>query len=289
MDGPSALIFGVLLPAVVAGIVLLVSARRARAEPAAPRPVAGALGFGGAYLVAHAVLSGVPPIPWSEDALSNTGRLFWLVAGAVLLAPVRCAPFLRRFGDGFYVAFFAILPYHWIRDPGLERGVFDLAGIGSVLLSYGIWRALEALARRRPGPGLPAALWAASAGTAGMLLANASAKQAQLVGALAAALGAAVVVALLVRGAHLASGAIAILAVVVISMLRLAVVYDLPTVSWVLAAVAFLAPWVGEFPGLRTRSPLLAGAAAFLAALAASGAAAWFAFAARSAARASGY
>ncbi|MCY2961709.1 MAG: hypothetical protein NTY35_16230 [Planctomycetota bacterium] len=281
MDGPSAIVFGILIPAVLAGIVLLVSARRARTKPDEPRPVAGALALGAGYLVAHGGLVGIPPLPGSGNTVPFLGWIFWTTAAAVVLSPLRVAPGVARFGNAFYVALFAILPYHWIRAPGVDTTVLSFSGFGGVLLAYGVWSALEKLSLRRPGPSLPLALWAACAGTAAMALGNSSASQAQLVGALAAGLGAAVVVALLVRGAHLASGAIAILAVVVASVVRLSVVYDLPTVCWVLVAVAFLGPWLGELPSLRARSPLLAGAVAFLAALLPAAAAAWLAFDAR--------
>lgn len=281
MDGPSALLFGVLIPAVIAGIVLLVSGRRARAEPEAPRPVAGALALGAGYLAAHALLVGVPPVPGPDVTIPFLGWIFWMAAGAVLLAPLRAAPVVARFGNAFYVALFSILPYHLIRQPGPAPAALDFGGFGGVLLAYALWTATERLAHRRPGPALPAALWAACAGTAAMVLANASASLAQLVGSLAAGLGAAVVVALLVRGAHLASGAIAILAVVVASAVRLAIVYDLPTVCWVLVACAFAGPWLGEIQSLRARSPFLAGAVAFLAALLPAAAAAYLAFDAR--------
>ncbi len=49
--------------------------------------------------------------------------------------------------------------------------------------------------------------------------------------------------------------------------MRNAVIYDLPDVCWVLVAVAFVGPWLGEIPSLRERSPRIAGVAAFLGAL----------------------
>lgn len=286
MDGPSAILFGVLVPAVVAGIVLLVSARRARSEsadsqPARPRPIAGALALGLAYLAAHTGLKAVPAFPWSDVQLDSMAKLYWMVAAAIVLSPLRVIPYVRRYGNSLYVALLAILPYHSIRAADAPREVFDVAGLATVLLVYAIWMSLERLALRRPGPSLPIALWGACAGTALVAVLNKSAIQAQLTGALAAGLGAAVVVAILVRGAHLATGAIAILAVAVASIVRVSVVYDLPTISWALVALAFVGPWAGEIPSLRARSPRLAGLVAFLAATLPAAAAAYFAYAAR--------
>lgn len=281
MDGPSAIAFGILIPAIVAGIVLLVSARRARSEPAVARPVAGAVALGGAYLAAHVGLKALPALPGSDVQLDTMAKVFWMIAAAVVLSPLRTIPLVARFGNAFYLALFAILPYHFVRQAGVERAALDVAGLGSVLLVYAIWTGLERLAIRRPGPSLPVALWAACAGTAAMAVLNRSGFQAQLLGALAAALGAAVVVALIVRGAHLAAGALAILAVAVSSIVRQTVIYDLPTICWVLVAAAFVGPWAGEIPSLRARSPFLSGAVAFLAALIPAAAAAWFAFDAR--------
>lgn len=270
-----AILYGVLIPAVLAGIVLLLSARRARAEPSIARPFAGALALGAAFLVAKAGLDSVPPPPFGEDALTVLGMVFWCVVAAIVLAPLRTAPVVARFGNAFYVALFSILPYHLIRDASKPASAFDAGGFATVLVVYALWTSLERLARRRPGPSLPLALWAACAGTAVVLLENRSALQAQLAGALAAAPGAAVVVSFLVRGAHLATGAIAILALVVSALLRQASIYDLPTECWALVAVAFAAPWLGEIPALRRRSPVLAGVVAFLGAVVATAIAAW--------------
>ncbi len=274
MDGP-ALLFGVLIPALFAGVVLLISARRARAEPSIERPFAGALALGAAFLVAKGGLDSTPPLPFGADAVGVLGMIFWCVVAAIALAPLRTAPVIARFGNGFYVALFSILPYHLIRDSSKPASAFDASGFATVILVYALWSSLERLARRRAGPSLPLALWAACAGTAVLLLENRSALQAQLAGSLAAALGAAIVVAFLVRGAHLPTGAIAILALVVSALLRQASLYDLPTECWVLVAVAFAAPWIGEIPALRRRSPLLAGTAAFLGALIPTAIAAW--------------
>jgi hypothetical protein len=263
---PAVLLFGVLLPAVVAGIVLLVSALRARAEPGRERPVAGALACGLAYLAAQTALSGVPDGPWSENAVLLLGWVYWTVALAIVLSPLRLGS-IARFGNSLYRALFCILPYHLVRTDDGARAPFDLLGLATVLATFGIWIALERLAARRPGPSLPIALWAACAGCAGVLLLASSAQLAQLAGALAASLGAAAVVALLVRGAHLPSGAIAILAVACAGLLRIASIYGLSDAACALAAAAFLGPWLGEIPALRARSPRLAGAVAFLGAL----------------------
>jgi len=271
----SGIIHGVLIPAVLAGIVLLLSGTRARAEPSIARPFAGALAFGAAFLVAKAGLDSVPALPFGEVTVDALGMTFWCVVAAIVLAPLRAAPVVSRFGNAFYVALFSILPYHLIRDASKPAAAFDAGGFATVLLVYALWTSLERLAQRRPGPSLPLALWAACAGTAVVLLQNRSALQAQLAGSLAAALGAAIVVSFLVRGAHLATGAIAILALVVSALLRQATIYDLPTPCWALVALAFAAPWLGEIPALRQRSPLLAGAVAFLGAVVPTAIAAW--------------
>ncbi len=280
MDG-HALMFGIVIPAVVAGIVLLSSARLAREKSASPRPFAGALALGAGFLAAFVGLKSLPALPWADVQLDLLAKGFWTVVAAIVLAPLRTAPFVGRYGNGFYVALFSILPYHFVRQLDATRSALDLAGLGTVLLVYGLWIALEKLARRRSGPSLPLALWAACAGTAAMLLENRSGFQAQLVGALAAGLGAAVVVALLVRGAHLASGVIAVLVIAIAGIVRQAVLYDLPTECWALVAVAFAAPWLGEIPFVRARGDRIAGLVAFLGALIPAAAAAWLAHAAR--------
>jgi hypothetical protein len=281
MSAPSALLYGILIPAVLAGIVLLLSARRARADPGVRRPFAGALALGAGYLVAHAGLVGVPAVPGSGNNVGSQGWIFWMVAAAIVLAPLRMVPGLSRYGNALYVAGFSILPYRLIGDAGANVSGIDIGGFAGVLLVYALWSANERLTLRRPGPSVPLALWAACAGTAAMALGNASLVLAQLLGAIAAGLGAAVVVALLVRNAHLATGAVAILAVAVSSIVRRAIVYDLPDVCWVLVAFAFAGPWLGEIPFLRARSPRLAGIVAFLGALLPALAAAWLAFDAR--------
>jgi hypothetical protein len=272
--GPAAILFGIAIPALVAGIVLFVDARlRARGSPACALHL-GSLALGGGYLIAHAWLVGAPKSPLGQDALPFTSWIFWLVAIAVLLAPLRGIPAIARWMRVLYVAAFCVSMRRVIQDPGPDEGADVVLAFGGVLLVYVLWTALERLAERRPGAALPAALWAACAGTSLTLLLNRSGSLAQLVGAVCAGLGAAVVVACLVRGTHLARGAVAIVVIVAASAVRVAVVYDLPAASWALLAVAFAGPWLGEIPALRARAPRTADVASFLGAAVPAGAAA---------------
>ncbi len=274
MLGPTDLLFGILIPAVVAGILLLVDARLGAQRPRVRSLHLGAAGLGAGYLIAHAWLVGVPASPFAGGAVPFTAWIFWMVAVAIVLAPLRGVPALARWSHVLYVGLFCVWMRRVIRSPGPGEGADFLLSFGGVLLVFVLWRLLERLAERRPGPSLPLALWAACAGTSVTLLLNKSGSLAQLVGAVCAGLGAAVVVTWIVRGAHLARGVVAIVAIVVASAVRIAIVYDLPAASWVLLAVAFVGPWLGEVPGLRARSARLAGAVSFLGAAIPAGAAA---------------
>jgi len=281
LPGPTDLLFGILIPAVVAGILLLVDARFGAPRPSLRSLHLGAAALGAGYLIAHAWLVGVPASPLGESTVPYTAWIFWMVAAAIVLAPLRGWPATASLMRSLYPALFCVWMHRVIRGPGPHGGLGSVLAFGAVLLVFVLWKLLERLAERKPGPSLPLALWAACAGTSVTLLMNKSGSLAQLVGAVCAGLGAAVVLTWIVRDNHLARGSVAIVAIVVASAVRIAVVYDLPTASWVLLAVAFALPWLSEVPGVRARSPRVRALAAFLGAAIPSAAAALVAAAAR--------
>lgn len=265
MDGTTALIFGVLVPAVVAGAVLLFWAR-GKGEERPARTFIGALAFGIGYLVAYRFIYGLPNMPGANVQLTPHEWLAWFVLGAILLAPVRDVASLARWSNPLYVALFAVLTF---RFPLANVLASDFAGLairfGLTLVMYMAWNASDKLAERLRGPALPTAWMVAGTGIALSALFARTALMAQLAGALTACLGAAAVVGWIDRGARFPSGAVAIAWIVFAGVLVTAGIYDLEKTAIALLVVALLAPWLATRKTLERRplaQTLLACAAA---------------------------
>ena len=142
------------------GQALLVDRRADPGPGAAPR-VLVALALGASLLLAQGLLTGwpelLPPPDWPPP--STEERLFLLVVAALLLALFEAAPAgapgpLRH---GLRAVFCLAVP-GWLLLNLLKRLeapaiALRVGGLGLALLA--LWSALDALARRRPGPALP--------------------------------------------------------------------------------------------------------------------------------------
>ena len=110
-------LYGLAAPAVLTAVVLLLAWVSREAAEKAARGWLGALALGGAYMFGQAVaFGGLPPLP----PVQATDRLFWLVAGAVLLAAAESLLAERR----------------WPRR--VLRGVYPF-----VVPAFLLWRLLE--------------------------------------------------------------------------------------------------------------------------------------------------
>lgn len=137
--------------------------------------------------------------------------LVWIAFAGALISPLEALHARARFPvrAGFVGALVFLLlrrqyENHWEGEGGLA-GPFPEVGI-ALLLALGGWYAVERIARIRPGAGAPLVLWATASALAVCCLWSSSGSYAQLAGALAAAMGAAVVLSWLRPGAWFAGG-----------------------------------------------------------------------------------
>jgi len=260
MDPVEATLTGVLLPAVISGLVLALGWRIWSREPRGSGAYAGALAIALAYLAAFAAIVGSPAslLPGSERTPSGLDWLFWLVA---------------LFALGF--AFEARCPRRWIVVPRAVAGALLVEGVlrntfrrewsgltdvawllGLVALLLVPWWSLERLARKRPGASAPLVLWASAASLAGVAGLSGSVKLAQLSGAVAAALGAAVVLSWWRPRVSLSGGGVAVALLVLFGLGLNAHFYSYTTATDVLLLAAGpVMPLLMSLPGL----PRLAG------------------------------
>jgi hypothetical protein len=243
----------ILLPAaVVAGVLLLVS-QVSRFSSLRRAGAALALGAGAAtgILLFLGRLPEAPglfilPMEWPfHIALGGT------VIGVVLSSshvglPVRTLVMLLA------SAGVAALVLHTQTETGNEEvAIVALAG-GAV------WFLLDRLAERRPGPTVPFAMSLTGLFAAEALYHGGSNEIAQMIGALAAAGGAAVLVGLLWPRLSLARGGVAVYSVLTIGCLAIGNFRaGLPDESALLVLAAPLAAWAGELPFFRRRSATL--------------------------------
>lgn len=274
MVGLPALIYGILLPALVAGILLLLGGRGTDLERR-EKPLLGALALGGGYLVAHVGLLGMPPVPFGAATVPWVDWIAWLVAGTIVLAPVRLVPAWNRWSGAVVIGLLSV---------GLERlllkGQIESTPIRFlvVLALYVSWSAIDRLSQRSSGLALPLAWVVAGTAIALCALFASSASLAQQAGAVVSGCGAACVVARLDKGFRLPVGAVAVGYVVFAGVLAIAWIYELPLASVALCALALVTPWITEAPFLARRGPTLRALAAALAAAVPGAIAVWLAY-----------
>ena len=270
----SNLVYGVFLPALIAGVLLLLGGRGTRLA-GRPRPFLGALAIGAGYLVAHWMIVGEIFVPPSGERVpAPVDWLAWIVLGVIVLALLRGWPDRARWIGSMYIVLFSLLVSHLIVGSALDddvAGHFGRAALAAALVV--VWYALERLALKSSGPALPFALLVAGSGIAVCSLSSHVAVFAQLTGAVCSALGAALLLGVLDKAFRLPIGAVAVTVVVYAAAIVQAWIYGLPPLAAVLLVVSVVAAWVSETGKLAHASPvkralIAAGAAAVPAAIA---------------------
>lgn len=213
------------------------------------------LAVAAAFVIAYIGLLSGPPL----EPVGAREWLFWIAAGGALISPLeslqRRTTFLVR------LAFFGVLLWlmlerqyanHWSGDGG-ESPFPDLALC--IALGLGGWTSVERIAKRSPGAGAPLSLWAMAAALAVCSLWSSSGLYAQLAGAVAAAMGAAVVLAWIKPGAWFAGGG-AGLAFALLFAIGLAAHYyaQLDTQEALLLASAPFTALLEDLPPLRKQT-----------------------------------
>jgi hypothetical protein len=233
MPGAREIGLGLLLPALLCGVLLLLAWRspseRLRAAAAGPA-------FGLAWFAACVAWSGLPAWPSADRTPAAKDWLAWmaLLAG---LCPDRIARIARPL---FSAALAYLLLHARAERTGSWNGVV-LAAAATFLA----WIGVDRWTRRVTGPRAPLALLVAATGVSLACLFVHSALVASLAGALAACLGAATVVAFLDRGFRLDAGATRVVVIVLAGSLASALAFSfppLPAASAVLLGASALAP-----------------------------------------------
>jgi len=263
-------LLGVLLPALAAGVLLLLLHRiwGSGETPAGPALLC-------AFSAGHAALFGWPSLPPPE----TLGWLPWLAILALLpgLAAFRgwsgnAAGWLVRaavVGALLAASLRPMLANYW---SGGEAALW-LVLLGAGLLAW--WGAAETLAARNPGWIVPLLLLTAACATAGVLLNSGSAKLAQLAGVLASGLGAAMVFGIRHRGFSLAGSGLAVAAVILaVLWLNGYFLGEMAPLPALLLPASLPLAWVGELPLFQKRP--VAGSLAKLAAVTVPAAVAFF-------------
>ena len=245
-------LLGVVPPALIAALVLLVAWRPWQRTPVENAGWGPTVACGLAVLAGYLAIEGRPQFPPPE----KWQWILYLGLAAMGLGLVdligQAARWRPRWTRGLAGPLAAAAALLMLRHPSPEAQPLWKAGLGlAVLLS---WAALEPLARRRPGASIPLALLLSLAGAGAVIVLSGNAKLAGLAGALAAAMGAAVVVAWWQPRLSLAHGAVVVVVVVLSGLLFLGQAYtysSVPVVSFLLPIVAPAAAWIVEVPALR--------------------------------------
>ncbi len=256
MVGPADIIYGVLLPLLIAGVLLLLGGR-GTSLAGKPRPFLGALAIGTGYLVCHVMRVGMPPVPFGTTQVPARDWIAWLVLGAIVLAPIRSWPAIQRWGGPLYLAFFSVLVFRLVLGSALgDDGKGIVIRLGLTMLFYVGWIVLERFTLRSTGPAASVGLIVAGCGVAGCAFFGKSELLAQVCGAVCAGLGAAALLATLDKGACLPTGAVAVSLIVFTSTIVILHVYDMPRASTVLLSVSMLAPIVSQIGKLKELPPM---------------------------------
>ena len=256
---PALLVTALLLaPATVAGVANLAAVKR---HPERRAGAVGAFGMVLGYAVGHAAsLDRLPSLP---PASSNESLGYAALAvGLGALVAARVASLGLRWGviGVFQLAATALLLRTQLGSLGpmalALHAAFAFGGAATVAV------AVERFGERTRGPGAPLVLWTAVSACAAAIALTGSAKYAQFTASLAAVLGAAAVVGVLVREARFAGGTLSF-AAAQLALLALAATQfsGLPLDAGIALALAPLAPALVPAPWLARQSSLVRSAA----------------------------
>ena len=260
-------LMGVVLPAVVCGVFLVMDWRPwRRLAPIAGGNWGGALGFMLGYLIAHAATVGWPPLlpvdvtqwlPYLAGAAGGVGVLDSLWGDKHRL---RLAIRLFVSAGAVWLLLRPILEHTWTPTQGTVWVVL------LALALFATWISLDALAKPVRGASVPLAMFIVAVGGSVVLLVSKTASLAQLCGAVAAMTGVSMLVAWRIPAMSLVPGATAVVAMLFGCLWLEGYLYaEVPGVSAVLLAAAPAGLWIGQMPWLRGmgawRAVLVRGAA----------------------------
>ena len=251
------LLFSLLLPALISGVVFFVAWRGWQPSAASPNGTWGgptAIGFG--YVVGHVGTIGFPPFP----AIEATQWLLYFGFAGILLGLLESRSrghTLVRWGgrllfSGFipWLLLHATLKYRW----GTIEGMMWVVGLGALTLVF--FLVLDTLTGRLSGVSSPLILLIVTLGSSVVLVLSGSALLGQLAGILASALGASLITAWWqpkliprldrdVRFAPLAGEGVTVVAVLLVGLWLNGYFYaEVPATSALLLGTAPAAAWI---------------------------------------------
>lgn len=252
-----AILYGILLPALLAGAVWGVAWRawRRSAPPFLGGQWAGGIACAGALAFAYFMLLGRPAFPplLAEDWLPYVACVAALI-GVVENLAIR--PLFAR--AVLWLALIAATVWVLLRNhpadwtSGQYQTWFACLVASGLVLQF----VVELVAQRRAGASIPLSLWIWLASVAGALAATNSVKYGQLAGVLAAAMGAALVVAWVKPSISFARSTLTVLIPVAGGLLLCGYLYSyLPPNSAMILAAAPLTLCLGEFGFVSKRKP----------------------------------
>lgn len=248
------LLVNALLPGAVSlVIVLLVWWRRVTSSVLSS--FATALALAAAYIASHALILELEIRPTEV-----TQWLPWFVAGAGLAGVAITALRVRRLAAAaIRLAFAAFVTFEILKPLAAEWSKGEVA-LQCVLLGgalWLVWTVLDHAALVSPGPPLPHALLAVAMAAIGTFFYAGMGSQAQLAGAMAAAIGGTCIVSLVRREFTLAGGGAAVLSVFLVAATANVYHYAYRTqLHLALLVPALLLPGVVISPRVRRLSPL---------------------------------
>ena len=252
-------IFGILLPALVAGITWGLAWRiwNRQTSPLASGTWAGALAVGLAFIVGFLGTEGWPTLP-PHTAI---GWLVFIAIASIVISLIETA-LPRTVLIRFILWLPIVIAGVWVLTStprGTWKGTDYFLWSGFILAGTWLLLALEPIAERRPGASIPLALWLWCAGIAGSLAMTGSILYGHLAGILAAAMGAGLVAAWIKPSISFARGSVATLTTLALAFLICGYFYsDLPTSSALILAAAPLMLWLGELSIVTARKPWMA-------------------------------
>lgn len=248
------LIYGVVLPAVLAAAVFVVGFRPWRRK----EPFAGGHWATGPALAVAFLASYISVQGWRQ--LLPTSKREWIVHLAVAAGVLGCGAALMRkpkwlpwLAGPLLIVAIALLIKPIDNPTHALLGLWGLCGVVFIL-----WITLEPLAIRRPGASLPLAFWVIFAGVAVIAEHTGGITFPLYCGALSAACFAAFVISLLNRRFSFQHGATPLLAAIPATVLWFQAWYDysgVPRVCFWLPLLSIPLLWLGELPVITRRRP----------------------------------
>lgn len=242
------ILWGIIFPAMLAIVAMLVSHVPPWKRDAKTLPFGPAMAVGGGFAVAFAGIAGWPKLP----PIGFEGWLVYLAMAAAVIGVVATFPKTRSIVVQILSALLVIATAYFLlawRAP--QWGLFAVVAVAGVVW----WFATDRLAARAQGPGLPILLGLFGACAALVLTNSGTQSFGQIAAGAGVAVGVVGLTGLWFRRLSLAHGGVLALTITLMAMLLCG--HLLAEVTWrdvIILAIAPLTLWIGQLPPLRRRA-----------------------------------